>query len=69
MFSLIFSTQGTHCILDVSASAIKRLIAAGLLPIVVFLHVDDVSIVRKQNATSTEAACVQAFEATKTVRA
>ena len=54
--------QGKHCVLDVSASAIRRLISAGLHPIVVFLHVNDISIVRQQNPTLNEAAAVEAYD-------
>lgn len=54
--------KGKHCIVDVSAAGISRLIAAQLNPIVVFLHADTVAVVRKQNPTFDETTCHQAYE-------
>ena len=38
-YSFYFSLPGKHCILDVSANAIKRLHVAQLYPIAIFLKV------------------------------
>jgi hypothetical protein len=47
---------------DVSAVAIRRLINAGLHPIIIFLHAESITTVRKQNPTLDEATCTQVYD-------
>ena len=48
------AAQGKHCILDVSANAIKRLHVAGLYPIAIFVKPRGVDAILEWNKRMTE---------------
>ena len=54
--------QGKHCILDVSANAIKRLHVAGLYPVAIFLKPKSVESVLEMNKRMSEDQARKTFE-------
>ncbi|XP_067943934.1 disks large homolog 4-like isoform X2 [Watersipora subatra] len=54
--------SGKHCILDVSANAIKRLQVANLFPIAIFIRPKDVDQIREVNKRLTEAQVNQEYQ-------
>jgi len=56
------ASQGKHCILDVSANAIKRLHVAQLYPIAVFLKPRSVESIMEMNKRMTEEQARKTFE-------
>jgi hypothetical protein len=56
------AAQGKHCILDVSANAIKRLHVAGLYPIAIFIRPKNVDSILEWNKRMTEEQARKTYE-------
>ena len=54
--------KGTHCILDVSGNAIKRLQAARIYPIAIFVKPRDINFIISVNRKLTEEQAKKSFE-------
>jgi len=56
------AAQRKHCILDVSANAIKRLHVAGLYPIAIFIKPKSVDAILEWNKRMTEEQARKTYE-------
>ena len=57
----IHTHQGHHCVVDVSATEAKALIACGLQPIIIFLKPASSDIIAKQNPAMAKDSTVEAY--------